>query len=243
VGADRVCVALCTDCLALTVVQGVKMGGTDDLRSVARHRRSVRLPGYDYSQPGAYFVTICTHGAECLFDDPVLRRVVETAWLGMPRHFPRLSLDAWVLMPNHFHGIPILSDALVVGAMHSPEGPSQRQASYQAERPSMAPDSGRNASPLRSPSGAPSGSLGAIIGNFKSVTARRVNRIRRSPGAQVWQLNYYEHIIRTERALTAIREYIAGNPARWCLDKHNALADGTDPLAAQLWHLLQEGAF
>jgi putative transposase len=107
----------------------------------------------------------------------------------------------------------------------------------------MTPGSGRNASPLPMASGAPSGSLGAIIGNFKSVTARRVNQIRRTPGAPVWQRNYYEHIIRTERALTAIREYIAGNPARWRLDKYNALADGTDPLAAQLWHLLQEGAF
>jgi REP-associated tyrosine transposase len=208
-----------------------------------RHRRSVRLPGYDYSQPGAYFITICTHRGECLFADPVLRRVVETMWLGMPRHFPRLSLDAWVLMPNHFHGVPILSDVHVVGAMHSQEGLSQRQASHQAERPSMTPDSGRNASPLRSPPGAIPGSVGAIIGNFKSVTARRVNQIRRTPGALVWQRNYYVHIIRTARALTAIREYIAGNPARWRLDKYNALADGTDPLAAQLWHLLQEEAF
>jgi REP element-mobilizing transposase RayT len=76
------------------------------------NRRSVRLPGYDYAQPGAYFVTICTHGGECLFDDPVFRRVVETVWQGLPRHFPRLSLDAWVVMPNHFHGIPILRESI-----------------------------------------------------------------------------------------------------------------------------------
>src|SRR5512136_1852554 len=94
------------------------------------NRRSIRLPGYDYAQPGAYFVTICTPGGECLFDDPLFRRVIETAWLKLPRHFPRLSLDAWVVMPNHFHAILVLLDADVVGARHSPAGLSQREASH-----------------------------------------------------------------------------------------------------------------
>jgi putative transposase len=190
----------------------------------------------------AYFVTICTHGGECRFDHPVLRRVVETAWLGMPRHFARLSLDAWVVMPNHFHGILVLSDTDALGAMPSPAGPSQPQASHQVAASSSAEGSGRNASPPRLPCGAAPGSPGAIIGNFKSTTARRINRIRKTPGASVWQRNYYEHIIRTERALTAIREYIAGNPARWYLDKYNAQSSGPDPLSAELWRLLQEEA-
>ena len=83
------------------------------------NRQSIRLPGCDYAQPGAYFVTICTYVGECLFDDPVLRRVVETVWQELPRHFLRLSLDAWVVMPNHFHAIPSLADTRGVGAMHS----------------------------------------------------------------------------------------------------------------------------
>jgi putative transposase len=90
------------------------------------------------------------------------------------------------------------------------------------------------------PSGATSGFLGAVIGSFKSVTTRRVHRIRKTPGMPVWQRNYYEHIVRTERALNAIREYITDNPARWRLDRDNTGADGPDPFAADLWRLLKE---
>ena len=83
------------------------------------------------------------------------------------------------------------------------------------------------------------GSLGVIVGNFKSVTARRVNRLRRTPGAPVWQRNYYEHVVRDERALNAIRQYIADNPARWAWDTYNPSAAGPDPQAADLWCMLQ----
>jgi len=72
------------------------------------HRRSIRMRGYEYAQPGAYFVTICTHNRECMFDDPVLRRVVETHWRAIPRHGPHVALDAWVVMPNHVHGIIVI---------------------------------------------------------------------------------------------------------------------------------------
>ena len=80
------------------------------------HRRSIRLPGYDYTQPGAYFVTICTQDGECLFDDPVLRRVAETMWQRIPSHFGQVSLDASVIMPNHMHGVVIISDTAILGA-------------------------------------------------------------------------------------------------------------------------------
>ncbi len=69
------------------------------------HRHAMRLPGYDYTQAGAYFVTIVTHQRELLFDDPVLRRVVETLWQAIPKHFPTVELDGNVLMPNHLHGV------------------------------------------------------------------------------------------------------------------------------------------
>ena len=176
------------------------------------HRRSIRLPGYDYSQSGAYFVTICTQNGECLFDDPVLRRVAETLWQQIPSHSSQVSLDASVVMPNHTHGILLLN-----GGAHNPP---------------------RNASPLST--SVPSGCLGAIVGTYKSVTTRRINQIRKTPGVTVWQRNYYEHIIRTERALGAIREYISNNPTRWYLDKCNTQASGPDPMAAELWRLLKE---
>ena len=76
-----------------------------------------------------------------------------------------------------------------------------------------------NASPLRIPSGAAGGSLGAIVGNYKSITARRINRIRGTPAMPVWQRNYWEHVIRNEARWQRIREYIQTNPARWSDDQ------------------------
>jgi putative transposase len=203
------------------------------------HRRSIRLPGYDYTQPGAYFVTICTQDGECLFDDPVLRRVAETMWQRIPSHFGQVSLDASVVMPNHAHGILIISDTAIVGSGHSETDSGHTDQLPVVNGESSTANPAGNASPLpRLPAGAPSGSLGAIIGNYKSVTTRRINQIRKTPGFMVWQRNYYEHIIRTERAMKAIQEYILNNPARWHLDKYNAQASGPDPMAAEVWRLL-----
>jgi len=75
----------------------------------AHHRRSIRLPGYDYAQPGAYFVTVVVQDRLCLFDDPVLHRVAETYWQAIPRHATNVTLDAWVVMPNHLHGIVVIT--------------------------------------------------------------------------------------------------------------------------------------
>jgi len=127
------------------------------------HRHSIRMPGYDYTEPGAYFVTICCQNRECLFDDPVLRSVVETHWQNIPGHVPNATLDAWVVMPNHLHGIiVIIPGADMVGASHSPAGlgTTQRHTSPQGHRS----DGGFTGSdsPLQRPQphGAPPGSLG-----------------------------------------------------------------------------------
>jgi REP element-mobilizing transposase RayT len=175
---------------------------------VRHHRRSMRLPAYDYRSAGAYFVTICTYERELLFEDPVLRRVAERLWQRIPRHFPHVRLDEWVIMPNHIHGILV-----IVG------DPLPRRAS-----------------------GVEAGSLGAIVGNFKSVAARRINRLRGTPGMPVWQRNYYEHVVRDEGTLKAIRQYIADNPAQWEWDTYNPTAVGPDSRAAELWRVLQEVA-
>ena len=188
--------------------------------SEKHHRRSIRLRGWDYTNPGAYFVTICTHNGECLFEDPVLRRMVETTWRRIPCHFPHVRLDEFVVMPNHVHGIIWIVDKPVVGARHSRESSSPTDAIPSDEPTQSRKQPSGNASPLR-PCGVVPGSLGAIVGNFKSVTARRVNRIRKTPGAPVWQRNYYEHIVRSEDELRRIREYIRLNPLKWELDREN----------------------
>ena len=90
------------------------------------HRRSIRMPGYDYAQPGVYFVTVCTHQQELLFGEVVgeamvlndAGRIVETCWYETPDHFQSVELDAFVIMPNHVHGI-----VMIVGARHASPSP------------------------------------------------------------------------------------------------------------------------
>jgi hypothetical protein len=98
------------------------------------HRRSIRLKGYDYSQRGAYFVTLVTHGRQCLFGQIVDGKmqlneggeITNQCWMEIPKHYPHVSLDAFVIMPNHVHGIIIIAEndvddnniANIVGAIH-----------------------------------------------------------------------------------------------------------------------------
>jgi len=150
-------------------------------------RRSIRLPSFDYRQPGSYFITICTKNRAPLLGGLVGRAVrlspaghaVQRCWLDIPRHFSRVTLDAFVIMPDHVHGILRLGvGGADVGAQH--------------------------ATPL----------LGTIIGSFKSAATRSVNLGATTPGAALWQRNFFEHVIRDERSLQRIRWYIALNPAR-----------------------------
>jgi REP element-mobilizing transposase RayT len=177
------------------------------------HRRSIRLKGWDYTSPGVYFVTICTYQHQNLFDDKQCRQVVEKAWQAIPSHphARNIKLDQWVVMPNHLHGIIFIADT---PSSHVPE---QGEATG-PEGESKHAGSSLVAPPLRN---APAGSLGAIVGNFKSVVTRRLNRLRNTPGEKVWQRGYYERIVRNERELNAIRKYIWDNPCRWSEDREN----------------------
>ena len=84
-----------------------------------RHRRSIRLQGFDYSQAGAYFVSICTQNRECLFGEIVegkmvlndAGRIVQTVWDDLPNHYLDVELDECVVMPNHVHGIVVIVGA------------------------------------------------------------------------------------------------------------------------------------
>jgi putative transposase len=190
------------------------------------HRRSIRLREYDYASPGAYFVTIVTHDRECLFDGDVFRRVAEWNWKAIARHFENVALDEWIVMPNHIHGIIIITDTEAARARVTRKGEafvkdqfSPRQGWDIPTKVSKNQDL-TNAPPLPA-HGVPPGALGTIVGNFKSVTTRRINDVRRSRGATIWHRNYYEHIVRSERESNRIREYIAANPCRWEHDIDN----------------------
>ncbi len=169
---------------------------------------TIRLPGYDYSWAGAYFVTTCTSGRANLFGEIVKNemrlnvygRMVQEVWNGLPGHYPHVVLDAFVIMPNHIHGIVVLADDaglndISVGAGFKP-------------------------APTTTP---PRHGLPEIVRAFKTFSARQINESRHTPGTPVWQRNYYEHIIRNKAALNRIRQYIMTNPAHRKKDRENLI--------------------
>lgn len=81
------------------------------------HRRSIRLKGYDYTQAGAYFVTICTQNRALFFKDEAVRRIAEQCWLEIPHHVPTVELDEWVVMPNHVHGVIVVDRRGICGGV------------------------------------------------------------------------------------------------------------------------------
>ena len=173
------------------------MSRSDTLRY---HRRSVRLKGYDYSQPGAYFVTIVTYQREAMFGEIMngamqlnpLGKLVEKCWLTISTHFPQARLDEFAIMPNHLHGIILLS----TGEASADNAPTLPTNPISAD-----------ASPLH-PMGTKPRSIGAIIQNFKSISTRLANSLYFNPGSKLWHRNYFDHIIRNERELNDIRQYI-----------------------------------
>src|SRR5680860_225951 len=184
---------------------------------MAQHpiRRSLRLREFNYGQPGNYFFTICTFERACFLSVvrecevhlSTIGELVNTAWLAIPDHHPAVLLDEMVIMPNHVHGILcIQSDENGMPIDRGIPAPTVTQSSE---------------TPARRSAGPGKGTLGAIIGSFKSSSSRNINRHRGTAAAPVWQRNYYEHIIRNERSLDRIRTYIAGNPARWDDDDEN----------------------
>jgi len=200
-------------------------GGEVPYNPDLHHRRSIRLPGYDYSGDGAYFVTMCVYQRECLFGDVVdgtvrlndLGLVVRQCWGAISDHFSQVELDEFVVMPNHVHGIVVLnSDRAPVGAQHAAPGLMDTGLRGRAQ----------HATPLRN---VVPGSLGAIIRSFKSAVTKRINEFRGNRGAQVWQRNYHEHVIRDENDLAAIRQYIVENPMKWIEDEnYPARPDGSN---------------
>ncbi len=145
------------------------------------HRRSIRLKGYDYSQEGMYFVTICTQHGRCLLTDTAVCEMIELWWKKLPEKFTAVVLDAFVIMPNHIHFIIAITKNVGVA-------------------------------------------LGTIVQWFKTMSTNAYIRGVKEQGWQpfpgkLWQRNYYEQIIRNERHLTAVRQYIHNNPANWKADK------------------------
>jgi len=185
---------------------------------IAEHsRRPIRLQGYDYSRVGPYFVTICVQNRECLLGDIVddemrlndAGRMVARWWVELGNKFPSVETELYVVMPNHFHGIIVIvgADLCVRPISADPRVRPDRIGTY---------------------AGVP---LPEIVQWFKTMTTNEYIRSVKSLGwppftAQLWQRNYYERVIRNEKELRRVRQYIADNPAQWAHDRENPRMDG-----------------
>ena len=193
-------------------------------------RRSIRMPEYDYTKPGAYFFTSCVKNRAMLFGTVVGNEMrlnasgehVWSVWRDLPNHFEHVALDAFVVMPNHIHGIIWLKDNVTVDVI-----PADSQAIPIVDSPGES--STRRAR------------FGVIVGALKSFSARRVNAGRQTRGAPLWQRDYHEHVIRNEESLNRIRRYISENPARWAFDRENPGAVAPEP--ADIWRELADGEY
>jgi REP element-mobilizing transposase RayT len=173
---------------------------------------STRLQGYDYSLPGAYFVTACTRNRECLFSDidngqivlNELGKIVLDCWNDLPNHYSDIILDAFVVMPNHIHGIIGIDNG--IGIVET------------GFKPVSTPASANTTTKLDKHN---NHGLSEFVRALKTFSSRRINTYRQTPGYQVWQSRFHEHIIRGEEELTRIREYIVNNPQRWAEDANN----------------------
>ena len=181
-------------------------------------RQSIRLQGYDYSQSGLYFITICCYERECLFGNIINSQItlnnfgelIKEEWLKSAEIRKEIELDEFVIMPNHFHGIVIINQEIKrdfiknnveasdnnVGA--NGRSPLRQEIQSSPPKISMKPKS-----------------LSSLIAGFKSATTKKINMIRNTPQNPVWQRNYYDHIIRNDESLTRIREYLQNNPLSW----------------------------
>jgi REP element-mobilizing transposase RayT len=163
------------------------------------HRKSIRLKEYDYSTPGEYFITIYTRNRVCILGEIVdvemrLSKagiIVKHCWKEIQKHFQYVELDEHMVMPNHIHRIIILTEP--IGAIHNSP---LRMTQYQ--RRTM--------------------KLSKIIGWFKMTAAKEINILRRMPGHSVWQRSYFERIIRNDKELDKIRDYLSNNVLKWAYE-------------------------
>jgi len=200
---------------------GIMSSGVFNQNAGYHNRRSIRLPEYDYSQPGYYFVTICLHdrmkhsfGEQWTGLEPAPTKnrignhfvgagskpalhltehgkIVQHTWNDLPNHIDGIELDEFIIMPNHIHGIIRITGA----------GLKKRAGLEPAPTDTI--------------------TVSEIVRQLKTFSARRINAQQNSVGQPVWQRNYYEHIIRDDTSLYYIRKYIRENPINWNVDSEN----------------------
>ncbi|MEN6404519.1 MAG: transposase, partial [Armatimonadia bacterium] len=186
-------------------------------------RKNIRLNGYDYACEGAYFITIVTKERQVLFGDVVdgeimlndYGRIVAEEWERSGVVRAEIELDEYVVMPNHFHAI--------VNIFQDDRSLCRGDRPIDQINPTVVGAYGHTPL-LQNQFKSPSRTLGSLVRGFKSAVTTRINAMRGTPGVPVWQRNYHDHIIRSDREYEDVAGYIASNPANWLTDDENAPA-------------------
>ena len=206
--------------------------------SEIHHNCSIRLKGYDYSSEGAYFITICVKDRECLFGEIInekmnlseIGKIAHNNLLGISQNVENIEIDEFVIMPNHVHVIIVINKNdvetdNVVGVINVGVGVIHELHLHELHLHELhlhelplqlnknIPDHIKRRKML----------IPKVVGRYKMNVSKQINQIRNMPGVPLWQRNYYEHIIRSEKSLNAIRKYIIENPLKWELDKENPI--------------------
>lgn len=186
-------------------------------RKLQQRKESPRLDDFDYTNPGYYFVTICTkhkihyfggiHDHKMTLND--IGQIANDIWQSIPDHYPNVSLDEYVIMPNHIHGIIIIrenADYKNVGTAHCAVRRTSNGAAIKRTEQCSVPTKTRY------------GLLSKIVKSFKNcVTIKVKNELNIQNFS--WQRSFYDHVIRSEKGLKLIRDYINNNPVKWRLDR------------------------
>ncbi len=188
------------------------------------HRKSIRLKGYDYSQAGLYFVTICTQNREYLFGEIIDGKMIlndagimiQSEWLELPKRYQQIDLNEYVIMPNHFHAIFTIGNLLSVG---EPLVGTRSNGQYTDGQRTQGQPQGISPTTITP-------TVGNIIGAFKSISTNQYIRGVENKNWQrfdkkLWQRNYWEHVTRNEEEHIQIAEYINHNPEKWDEDTLN----------------------
>ena len=159
------------------------------------NRKLPRLKEYDYTTPGAYFITICTHNKECIFGKIVpgnmtcdaqmcyspVGEIAKKCLLDIESHYKNVEIDNWVIMPNHIHLLIRITERI---------------------------------NPF------PTYDIPNVIGKYKAAVTRSVGNAFIHSG-KLWQSSFYDHVIRNDADYGEIWQYISGNPSKWLDDCFN----------------------
>lgn len=167
-------------------------------------RKLNRLKGFNYSQSGYYFITVCTQNRlECFgnIDDGVnilneFGNIVNNQWLWLSEQYSYIKLDEFIIMPNHVHGIVLIEND-----------------DHGRDNPRIVPTTTTNIYHRRH------NLLSKTINAFKTTSSKMLHQ--NGLNEFKWQRSFYDHIIRNEKSLIHIREYIINNPLNWDLDSEN----------------------